>query len=97
MYSLNKPWVIGGELTGKPFHQPVEDCTYWRVLGSFNNWNMIQFINKTTTNEYFDTLHKVVLDGLSENMSTLFQNGKYGAINTADPTTMGYCVVKFSP
>ena len=23
-----------------------------------------------------------------------FQNGKYGATNTADPTTMGYYVVK---
>ena len=28
-------------------------------------------------------------------MSALIQNGKYGAINTADPTTMGYYVVKF--
>ena len=28
-------------------------------------------------------------------MSALVQNGKYGTINTADPTTMGYYVAKF--
>ena len=27
-------------------------------------------------------------------MSALVQNGKYGAINTADPKTIGYFVVK---
>ena len=50
---------------------------------------MIQVTNKTTTKEDFDAVHKVVLDGISDNMSALVQNGKYGEINTADPTTMG--------
>ena len=40
-------------------------------------------------------MHKVVLYGISDNMSALDQNGKYGAINTADPTTMGCYVVEF--
>ena len=39
---------------------------------------MIQFTNKTTTNQDFDVVHKVVLDGISYNMSENFQNGKYG-------------------
>ena len=30
-------------------------------------------------------------------MSALVKDGKYGAINTVDPTTMGYYVVKFLP
>ena len=42
-------------------------------------------------------VHKVVLDGISENMSALFQNGEYGAMNTAYPITMGYYVVKLLP
>ena len=46
--------------------------------------------NRTTTNEDFDEVHKVVLDGISDNTSAISQNGKDGAINTADPTTMGY-------
>ena len=65
---------------------------YVRLL---NNWNIIQLINKTTTNEEFDAVHKVVLDGISDNMSALVHNGKYGAINTTDQNTMGYYVVKF--
>ena len=28
-------------------------------------------------------------------MAELSQTGKYGAINTTDTTTMGYCVLKF--
>ena len=63
------------------------------MLGSFNNCNIIQFDNKTTTTEVFDVANKVVLYGISDNMPALVQNGKYGAINTADPTTMGYYLV----
>ena len=55
---------------------------------------MIQFTNKTTINEDFDAVHKVVLDGISDNMSVLFHNGKYGAIKTVDPTIIGYYAVK---
>ena len=40
-------------------------------------------------------MHKVLLDGISDKMSALVQNGKYGAINTVDPTTIGYYIVKF--
>ena len=40
-------------------------------------------------------MDKVVFDGISDNISALVQNGKCGAINTADPTTMGYYVVGF--
>ena len=39
-------------------------------------------------------MHKVVLYGISDNMSALVHNGKYGVINTADPTKMGYYFVK---
>ena len=40
-------------------------------------------------------MHKFLLDGISENMSALVQNEKSVAINTVDPTIMGYYVVKF--
>ena len=63
------------------------------MLGYFNNWNIIKFNNKSTINEDFDAVHKVILYGISDNMPALVQNGKYGAINTADPTTMGYYLV----
>ena len=87
---LYKPWVINSDPIRQPRYQPVEYCTYWPVLVSFNNWDIVKFTNKSTTNEDFDEVHKVVLDSISDNMYALVQNGKYGEINTADPTTMGY-------
>ena len=74
---------------------PVKYYTFWTVLGFLNNWNNVQFSKKSTTYEDFDKCHKVVLDGNTKNMSSLVQNGKYGAVNTADLTTPGYYVVKF--
>ena len=65
------------------------------MLGSFNNLRIIQFTNKAATNKDFDELHKVVLDGIIDNMSAIVQNREYGAKNTADPTKMGYYVIKF--
>ena len=39
-------------------------------------------------------MHKFVLDGISDNMSALVQNVKYGVINTVHVTTIGYYAVK---
>ena len=81
---LDNPWAYGVDYTKNPRYQPVVECTYWRVLVFFNNWNIIQFTNKTTSSEDFDSLHKVVLDYISDNMDSLVQLGKYGDINAAD-------------
>ena len=40
-------------------------------------------------------MHKVVLDEISDNMASLVKLGKYGDINAADITTMGYYVIKY--
>ena len=36
-----------------------------------------------------------MLDGISDNMASIVQLGKYGAINAADLTTMVYYVIKY--
>ena len=64
------------------------------MLGSFNNWNTIQLSHKAASSENIDKTNQVVLDRISDNMDTLAQTGKYGAINTKDTTTMGYYVIK---
>ena len=68
----------------KERYKPVTKCTYWPVLGSFNNWNIIQLSHKSNPYDAFDEIYQVVLDGISENMDLLFESGKYGAINTID-------------
>ena len=51
--------------------------------------------HKATTSEAFEEIHKVFLDGISDNITSLVQSGNYGAMNTTDTSTMGYCVIKF--
>ena len=65
------------------------------MLGSFNNCNIIQFTNEKTSSEDFDTVHKLGIGVISENMASLVQLGKYGAINASYPISMGYYVIKY--
>ena len=92
---LYNPWAYKVDTTKQPCHRCVYGCTYWPVLCSCNSYNIIQFTNKATSSEDFDSAHKVVLDGISDNMASLVQLGKYGNINAADTTTMGYHVIKY--
>ena len=50
---LDKPWVCGLPLLQQPRYQPVTEFTYWPVLGSFKNWNIIALLYKATTSEAF--------------------------------------------
>ena len=40
-------------------------------------------------------MHKVVIDGISDNMASLVKSGMYGAINTDDTTTNRFYVIQF--
>ena len=79
---LEKPWIYGILLKKQARYQPVTTCTFWPVLGSYNNWNSIDLTPKSSYFEVFDEIHKVVIEGISENMASLVQSGMYGAINT---------------
>ena len=78
---LDKTRVPGLDHSQQPCYQPIFDFTYWYVLGYFDNWNIIQFKNKTTSSEDFDDVHMVVLDDISSNMESLVHTNKCGAIN----------------
>ena len=67
-------------------YQPVANCTYWPVLGSYNNCNIIELTPKSIPFGAFDEIHKVVIDRISENTASLVQLGMYGAINIDDTT-----------
>ena len=64
-------------------------------MGSYNNWNNIHMLPKSTPFETFDEIHQVVLDGISDNMALLVQSGKSGIINTVDTITNKCYVIKF--
>ena len=92
---LDKPWIRGLTPQQQPRCQPVTDCTYWPVIGSFNNWNIITFSHKATIIEAFGEIYKFILDGISYHMASLVQPCRYGAMNTTDTSTVGYYVIKF--
>ena len=91
---LHQSWISGVQSTKQARYQPVINCTYSPVLGPYNNWNIIHLTPKSITSEAFDKIHQVVLDGISENMASLFQSGMYDAINTDETTKKGFYVIK---
>ena len=66
---LDKPQTYGIPSEKQERYNPVTKCTYWPVLGAFNNWNIIELSSKSTSSETFDEIHQVVLDGISDNMA----------------------------
>ena len=59
---LEKPWISGIPSDKQERYKPVSKCTYWPVLGSFNNCNIIQLSSKSTSSDTFDEIHQVDLD-----------------------------------
>ena len=37
-----EPWIYGIPSTKPAHYQPITNCTYWPVMGSYNNWNIIE-------------------------------------------------------
>ena len=66
---LEKPWIYGILSNKQARYQPVTNCTYWPVLGSYKNFNIIHLTPKSITFEAFDEIHQVVIDGISDNMA----------------------------
>ena len=92
---LDKPWISGIQSTKQACYQPVIKCTYWPVLVSYNNCNIIDITQKSIPSEAFDEIHKIVIDRIGENMASLFQAGMYGAINTEYNTSNVSYVIQF--
>ena len=92
----DKPWISGMPSDEQERYKPVTKCTYWPVLGSFNYWNIIQLSQKSIPSDAFDEIHQVVIDGISDNIASLVESVKYGAINTTETTTNVFYVIMFT-
>ena len=93
---LDKPWISGIPSDKQESYKPVTKCTYWPVLGPFNNWNIIQLSHKSTPYDVFDEIHQVFLDGISDNMASLVESVKYVTINTTYTITNVFYVIMFT-
>ena len=92
---LDKPSISSIQSTKQARYQPVTNCTYWPVLGSYKNWTTIKLTPKSIPSDAFDEIHHVVLDGISENMASSVQSGMYCAIKTYYNTLNGFYVIQF--
>ena len=93
---LEKPQISGIPSDKQERYKPVTKCTYWPVLGAFNNFNIIQFSSKSTSSDTFDEIYQVVLDRISDNIAPLVESGTYGAINTIETSTNGFYGIMFT-
>ena len=93
---LDKPWRYGTPSYKQERYKPVTKCTYWPILGSFNNQNIFELSPKSTSSDTFYEIQQVVLDGISDNMTSFVESGTYGAINTTDTSTNGFYVIMFT-
>ena len=94
---LDRPCISGIPPEKQKRYKPVTKCTYWPVLGSFNNWNIIELSPKSTSSDTFDEINQVVLGGISDNTALFVESGKYGAINTTDTSTNRFYFIIFKP
>ena len=62
----------------------------------FKNCNIIELSQKSTSSDTFDEIHQVFLDGISDDMDSLVESGKYGAIKITDTSTNGFYVIMFT-
>ena len=60
------------------------------------NRNIIELSSNSTSTETFDEIHQDILDGISDNIASLVESGKYGAINTTDTSTNGFYAILFT-
>ena len=92
---LDKLWISGTPSEKQERYKPVTKCTYWTLLGSFNNWIMIQLSQKSNSSDTFDEIHQFFIDGMSGNMSSLVKSVKYGAINITETSTNRFYFIMF--
>ena len=93
---LDKPWIYGISSGKKERYKPVTNCTYWPVLGSFNNWNIIQLLKKSNPYNSFYEIHQVVLYGISKNVASFVQSLKYISVKTTYTATNIFYVIMFT-
>ena len=92
---IDKPCISGIPSKKQARYQPVTNSTYWTVLVSYNNWNIIELTSKSTPFQAFDETHQIILDNIIDNMASLVQSIIYDDINTDDTTKNGFYVIKF--
>ena len=93
---LDKNCIYGIPSNKKEHYKPVTKFTYWPVLWSLNNCNIIQLSQKSIPYDSFDKIHQVFLNGISNHMASLVESVNYGSIKITEIKTNGFYVILFT-
>jgi len=93
---LKRKWLPGVEPSNQPRYQNVTNCKYSNVLGDYNQWIIMPFqFRKDTNEDDLEQMHHTILTSIASNIAATIAESSYGAVNTEDPQTDGYYIVKF--
>ena len=84
-YILSLSWYPKiKEALNQPRYGRFYSYKYSQILGCRNNWLLMNFLDDGTDEEYYEKINRTILDGNVMNVSLIFIEGKYGAIDTDD-------------
>jgi hypothetical protein len=93
---LKRKWLPGVEPSKQPRYQNVSNCKYASVLGDYNQWIIMPFLlGKDSTEGDLEEIHHTILTSIASNIAATVAESSYGAVNTEDPQTDGFYIVKF--
>ena len=80
-----------------PIYACVNFLVYAPILGSLNDWKIFTFGNLSTSEDVFDDIHKVILDGISSHTLSVVTHGYIGYNYNDDTKEYGDYIVTFNP
>jgi hypothetical protein len=93
---LKLAWIPGVEPSDQPRYHSSPNCIYASVLGGYNDWIIMQFkLGGNTTEDDLQDIHRTILSSIASNIAATITERSYGAVNTIDPNTQGFYIVKF--
>ena len=95
MKQSDKVWIAKVNDKDQPRYAHVPNCKYNAIFGSYNDWIIMTFVNKKTPDNEYDNVHRLVMSGLTKNMSSKIIVGNIGVVATNDTNTEGYFLVQF--
>ena len=84
------------EEVNQPRYGRVYNCKYSQIIGCYNNWIIIDFVDDGTYEEDYEHINLTIIYCNVMNMSLIIVEVKYGTIDANDYSCHGYYIIKFS-
>ena len=65
-------------------YESVTNLKYSHILGIYNNWIIMNFINDGTDNIEYEHINLSIINGIISNISLLIYKGKFSSIDAKE-------------